>query len=151
MHRGIGPGQANTQSTCRRLAFHRLGDGPIDAEPGEVFPPQIGIANALGLLGHDARGLLDRGASIGPVRLGMNAKEVEAVLGKKSSSKGRALLMYHRNAVEVDYRKGKAVFIQVSRDSGICVEYDGVSVFDTKDSQLLKLLSKKGTLESKSF
>ncbi len=83
------------------------------------------------------------GVGIGPLQLGMSRKDVFAALGKRGVA-GKPPDEFFQNCLQVEYKKGKVVFIQVSCDAPFNTHYKKKDIFGTKASQLLKQLGKDG-------
>jgi len=86
------------------------------------------------------------GESIGPFNLGMSRKEVFAVPGKNRVS-GSPPDEFFQGSLQVEYKKGKVVFIQASSDAPFRTLLKKKVVFETKASTIVRQLSKLAELD----
>jgi hypothetical protein len=77
-----------------------------------------------------------------PLTLGMSRPEVHELLGKPGSV-SRNIEWFFENGLQIEYKQGRTVFIQVSRGCGLTARYKGVDLLKLPATKAVALVSKE--------
>jgi hypothetical protein len=83
-----------------------------------------------------------------PLKLGMLQSEVRALCGTPLD-KTPKYDYSHRNGLQVEYRKERVAFIQISRGFGLVAQYQGVDVLAASAEDIIKLVSTDAPYDAK--
>ncbi len=86
---------------------------------------------------------------VGQVKLGMKKSEVDSIFNEnpRSSQNNNGAFYYLNNALMIEFTQDdKVCYIELSNDDNITILLDGKNLFELKDCEIEKVLSKYGSL-----